>query len=657
MLIIVTPLIFITSLDNSFDLAKKTSLILFGGLYIITTGLYFFNKTYGDKSATEFFIDKKIDPLIFLFLAGGLISTALSINKYVSFNGLYLRQIGFDTYFYLFVIYFITSQFLYFAENKKFTIDNVLKIIEFTAAVVALYGILQYLKFDPFNAPLVGGVRPVSTMGHSTFAGGFFVLLLPFAFVRIFREEKPIIGAVLTIVIACGIIVVQSRAAYAGAILVTVISLLLLPFIYKNDPSKYKKVWKINAGILIGGISALVLAVLLLPDNPFTTKLMMISELPRSARWILWRDTFEAYKVHPFFGSGIGTFGSVFQFFTSYELKALEPKNIFDHPHNVFLNTLVTMGAVGAALYILLLLQGMYCSVKAFLNNAIDSRSRLFFLAAFAGLAGYSVYSIAAFENIPILLYLFILMAMLKVMYSKFYGKINLSEKVNYALVYAGTVLAAGLILFSIWSFYPAHNRFMADLHYKLSKELYAKGDFKNSVVELNKAVIIDSDNPDYKFTLAANVQDFCLRNPLNNEAKISLLQQAEQELERAKPKFYLFMHYKALHAMLKLQLGDTAAFEETKNFIYKHDTLLVYFRLNMARYNFINGNAPEMLNDINSIVSIDPYNSDAVMLLASYYASVKEKTKALEVCDKYLQKYSQDPLVLSLRTKIQNSP
>lgn len=660
-LLIITPLIFLKFIDNSFELAKRTSLMVFGGLFIILSVIYLLKYIYSDKeNVTYLFTDKKFDPVMLLLITAVFLSMIFSLRPYISYNGQYIRQIGLVSYVYFFAVYFLSSQLLKQDHGKFSAADSLLKVMEYTAAAIAAYVILQYLRLDPFDAPLVGGIRPVSTMGHSTFTGGILVMVLPFTMLRIYKDVKPFAGISLSMLLIGGITVTQSRAAYAGLISVIVLALILFPFLYrKSNPVKFKQLLRISCMILGLIFLAGVILLIVSPQNPFAAKLLKISELPVSARWILWGDLFEAYKLHPIFGSGVGTFGTVFETFASYELKALEPKNIFDHAHNVFLNTMVTMGAFGAAAYILLFAQGFICSLKGFFSSLIDEKGRLLFLAIFCSLAGYTVYSMAAFENTAILLYLFVIFSVLKVLYSNYSQSSEISTvKIKNGFVYSRTVLAVFLILYCIYNFYPAYNNLIADVHYRQGKELYAQGDFKSAVSELNKAVTENYECADYKFTLAYYVQEYCMKTPqLNNETKTGLLLQAEQELERAYPNFFLYLRYKSLQAVIKLQQGDTAAFNSLRNDVYKHDTLVISFRNDLARYYFMNGNIQEMMNNINAVMSVDPFNSTAVITLASYYASVGDKIKGIEVCDKYLQKYSEDPYVLSVKTRIRGLP
>src|SRR5687768_18321530 len=78
-LLITTPLIFSKYIEGSFDLAKKSSLIVLGGIFIILTIIFFLVKVFGKEQGPGLFLDKKIDPVICLFILAALLSTIFSI--------------------------------------------------------------------------------------------------------------------------------------------------------------------------------------------------------------------------------------------------------------------------------------------------------------------------------------------------------------------------------------------------------------------------------------------------------------------------------------------------------------------------------------------------------------------------------------------------
>lgn len=661
-LLTITPLIFLKQIESTFDLAKKSSLIVLGGIFFIASCLYFLIKTYHNKDISvnvfnvNLYIDKKMDIALLLFLAAAFLSMVFSIKPYVSFYGQYTRQVGFVSYLYLFLVYFIGSQ-LFRDDNKR---DAAIKVTVLTGAIVSFYAILQYYKLDPFGTPLITGTKPVSTLGHNVFLGGFLVIIFPFSLLGFIRKRN-LLNVIFPMLTGLGILVSQCRAAYMAVFISALIILILYPFLYKSeDASKFKKLSVYIILTILFITAALVLLIILIPDNHFISRIISILDIESSARLLIWRDSFSAYKVHPFTGSGIATFSSVFEYFRSYELRMLEPKNYFDNAHNIFINTLVTMGAIGAAAYIFMIGTAWYISFKGFINSVIEKQDRLLFLAAVSSLTGFIVYGMADFEDSSILLYLFIVFAVVKSLFVKYYPSQLLfkSVKSKNSLIYVCAIFSVVVILTSGYYIYSTFNEQVADSYYKEANEFYTNGEFNNSVKKFNEAIIKNNTCGQYKFTLAYNVSDFCLKSPeLDSNIKINLLNEAKEEAERSWQNYFSHLQYKALLSIINFQLGNIDEAEKLKKQVFKADTLLLNFRNNLARYYLANGKKSEMMNELNAVLSVDPYNSEATIISVLYYASIKDKISALRVCSNYLTKFPEDPFVKALKEKIESFP
>ena len=235
-LLFVVPLIFSEYFFSGFDLVKTSALKVLGGLFIILFSFYILSALLGNNKKYKLFTDSSIDPFVILFILAALFSTIFSLNSYVSFYGTYTRQIGFITFIYLFVIYFLASQI--FKDEDK--MKKVLAVMEIAAILVAIYSIMQTLQFDPFGIHIIkeGGKissRPVTSLGHPNFAGGLFILMFPFSLSNIFKDKLSFTRLISPIVLTAGIFVSQSRGAYAAFIAETVLFFFLYPVLMKQE--------------------------------------------------------------------------------------------------------------------------------------------------------------------------------------------------------------------------------------------------------------------------------------------------------------------------------------------------------------------------------------------------------------------------------------
>ena len=658
-LIFITPLIFSKWVENSFDLVKKSSLIFFGGLFIMFTIFYIFASRYDKDPITKPTFDKRFDLLIIFFLIAASVSTIFSIKPYVSYYGQYERQIGLITYIYVVAVYFFSARI--FSENNK--IDSTLKIMETSALLVGIYAMLQYLGIDPFDAPLIAETRPISTMAHSIFAGGFLSIMLPFALIRIFTSKKPILPVIYSVIIAWGILLTQSRAAYIAAIAGIIIILVLYPYVYKNNsPDRYKKIFRYNLIILAFFAALIIISFIFLPNNPYTERLAQVMDLPKTARWLLWRDSLNAFLSYPVTGSGIATFSNIFEYAISYELKLIDPSNYYDHAHNVYIHTLCTMGILGLVSYLLFFIYGIFAAVKGFFTSHINKAERLYFLAIFSSLTAYSIYSLADFEDTTILLYLFVIFAVLKTLYNKnfnigfTFNTENENLKRSFRLIF--NVIFAAIIIYCNYNIYFSYNELKADEYYRDGKNKYIQGDVKGSIQSFNNAVITNFGSAEYKYTLASYVQDYCLKNPgISPDSKNNLLTQAAQELERAKINLFSHLQYKALLTMIQFQMGNKETAERMRSEIFQKDSLILNFRNSLARYYFSVNDYEKMRAELKVIFWFDPFNVDAAITSATYYMVVKDKERALMVCENILEKDPNNQLILQLKELIKNAP
>lgn len=652
-LLFVTPLIFSLYIESTFDLAKKASLITLGGIFIISASLFIISKkNQGDESPV--FIDKKIDPYVLLFILAALFSTIFSVKPSMSYNGQYSRHIGFVTYLYVFFIYFFSAQI--FRGKDKTAI--VVAIMETTSAAVALYALMQNFGLDPYQIPVGKGIRSVSTMGNSIFTGGFIVMMLPFSLIRIFRDKKPYAGILLSIISAGGILVTRSRAAYVSALAVTAIMFIFYPMIYrKSDKSKYIKYVKSSIWLFILTTGLIIVCIILFPGNPYVHRLMNMTDIAASTRLLLWRDSLQAFLMYPVTGAGVSAFSNVFENVMSHQLKFMEIRKYYDHAHNVFINTMVTMGTIGAVAYVLMLVMNIKVALKGFLNNSGENKDRLFFLAALASVSAYIIYSMADFENTAILLYLFTIFTLIKSKYNKYYNSgLRFSGKIiNFS--YVKFVILGVIFTYCSYNIYVMYNNLKADYYYKEGIQSYSNKDFNGSIRNLNTAVTSNFGCSEYKFTLADYVQSYCIENKLlEPEVKKNLLSQADAELERARLNLFSDIYYKSMKSVINFQLGNFYIAEKMKQEVLAADSLLISFRINLARYYFSVNDINKMKNELEAVYRNDPYNADAVVVSALYYISIKDKQNALAICDYYLAKEPGKRSVLELREHVENS-
>ncbi|MGF1509440.1 MAG: tetratricopeptide repeat protein [Myxococcota bacterium] len=119
-----------------------------------------------------------------------------------------------------------------------------------------------------------------------------------------------------------------------------------------------------------------------------------------------WR----VFAVWPF-GIGVETYRYAFMSHKSKRLEALDPMTNHDNPHNNYLYLLASLGLVGLAAYLWLLVQLFIRAFTAFRDSSRGIYERMLSFGIVMSFFSYTVYSIAGFDSIACSVFLFFLLA------------------------------------------------------------------------------------------------------------------------------------------------------------------------------------------------------------------------------------------------------
>jgi O-antigen ligase len=633
-LIVVLPLIFSSSVESMFSLMKSITFRIAGSLFIIASIFFLWNKLKQGKSGI--IVNKMLDTAVLLILIAAIVSTIFSINPYVSIIGQYMRQIGLLTYFVLVLIYFSVSVSVVSAEKR----DKVLLAMEITAGLTALYSILQYIGIDPFGLLKVAFVRPISSFGNSVFSAGYMVMVLPFAFIRVLQKKFSLFPLIILIMILTGIIISQTRSVYAALIVEIILFCFFFPYVYKSDIEKFKRVRR-KTLIIFGSVIILLIAVnIFLPGNIFIKRFQSITKITDTQRWVLWFTSIKIFLEHPISGTGIANYSRAIEDFLTIALKDKEANGYFDNAHNNFIHTLATMGVIGLAAYLLMLFTAVKQSISAVMNN-LNKRNRLYIIIAFiCMLGGYIIYGFADFDEVTILAYLFIFLALLKIeLFSNEKSKIfKLEFKNNLRLKNGLAVLSFIVISFSLYNIYNSYIDYKADKIYSVGLRNRSGGSLKDLNNKLSEAIELNP-RPEYRYAYAYYNYIYCFTNPdMQQGDKRTMLQLSENQINEAVKNHPSQLDCYGLLALIKYEEGDSLEGERLKNEVLAKDTLQTSFRVNLARYYFQKGNEDKALEQLKIVYIHDPNNIDAYFTSVVYLIRKKEYTYAENCCNIILQ-------------------
>ena len=355
-----------------------------------------------------FFKIKYILPaFIFIFLMG--LSTFFSESPYLSFFGLYKRQMGYLIWLHYFIFFLI----LVFNLKSKNQIKHLSGVVTFSSFFVCLYGFCQIFGYDPiiwYELPLLTK-RIFSTLGQPNFLASWILLALPlviYGFLNFRKKISRYFAFLIIVFLLISLILTQSRAGWLGFIFGSIFFLLI--GLRKKQIFFYS-----GLGLIIFLIISFIyfnFHPLAYTGNPFIDRLISITHFQESGglRLFWWQAALKEIKFLPIFGHGPET--QIFHFVKYYqpEWAIYGGMNIYpDRIHNDFLDTLLTLGWPGLMSYLFLIAYTFYLGIKK-IGHQI---SRLFLLA---GLLAYLISIQFCFHTIVVGIYFWLYLALINAM-------------------------------------------------------------------------------------------------------------------------------------------------------------------------------------------------------------------------------------------------
>jgi len=570
-------------------------LVIFSAVFIL---LIFLNYFFGKRDNFILIFDKHLDPYVGFFLLAFILSALFSVNPYFSYNGYYGRMFAMEQIIYVFLLYFFSSTFLQDLDKR----EMIISFTQIAGFTVSAYAIVQCLGWDFLHLQPQGDNRPISSLGNGVFLGGFLLLCFPFSFSKVIERRKLDFSLLSSIVMLIAIILSQTRTAYVGVLIEFLLIMFLFSYI-KNDKglNRGKLLRGLKNSFIVLGIILVLLATLVVfaNDNVYVKRLFSISEIFENPRWLLWRDSFKILLAHPFTGSGVSTFPLVFEDVYSLQFKLLDVNSNYDNAHSNYVNILCTMGVIGIVAYLLVIIRSVLLALKSISSKVLNEAQKTRYIPFLAVIIGYVTYGLTEFDDLSIMLYLFVFLAILKSMYS---------EDNNLNLIYFPkspakfsklTVAFLFLILISFLSYnvYRTIYKIQADRSFALANSNLSANDYQSSFDNYKNAIRLWNDNSYYHFQygwVMLNYGSYYLNN--TPTLKHEYLSNAKSKFEIAETNYASKRDCLGYIAISDYELGDTIEAEKIKNDLLSRDSLFVTFRSLLAAFYIKKGNfAPAM--------------------------------------------------------------
>lgn len=354
-LCLLSTLIFSPYGSNSFELPKLVFIAVLLSVLVIFLVVFFLFKRDGEIGLRY---NKFVTVLFAAWLLSLVLSTVFSVAPELSFWGSYSRLQGLYSQLIYLSFFVIALHFLVKEEDK----ERFLKWLLFFGGVVGVHAICQHFGLlvlsEGAMAEFLG--RSFSTFGHPNFLGQFllFPIWVSVYFILENRAWKKVFYTILLIILLCALATTENRASilglFAGAAIFVLFSLNIKRYL------KY---------VILSGFVVL-----------FGCFIAFVAPNMRSmeTRLYLWSGALQLVPDHPIIGSGLETFGLVFQKATSPKFFELEQVySTADRPHNEVIDVIVSQGLLGLIVYVLIF-AGLFYGV--FVRNK-DNRKLEVFLA------------------------------------------------------------------------------------------------------------------------------------------------------------------------------------------------------------------------------------------------------------------------------------
>ena len=342
--------------------------------------------------------------------ASAVISTVFSVAPRLSIRGDRWREEG---VFALLSYVALTFIFAGFVESRR-QFRGLVQALLVSSTLVALYGIVQYLGFNPTEhfVPLFRTASIQSTIGNANFLGKFLVLVLPlhiaWYLVASSRRGMVLRGAGIMICF-CALVLTFTRASWVGFLAA------LAVFAWAAGSSLLRgKAGRIAALLLITlSFSLLIGCYSLVRTAPgrelfFThardrivSSFDLRTGIGSATRLFIWEKTIGVIRKRPWIGYGPDANVVAMRSFNLEFNEKFSQWAILDRAHNNYLDIIVGQGLLGLTAYLGVVITFLIWLRKTKTREQNES-TKLFYCGMFAATCGYLVNDFFIFSTVSV---------------------------------------------------------------------------------------------------------------------------------------------------------------------------------------------------------------------------------------------------------------
>ena len=626
-LLVLTPLVFSTTLYRSFAL-PKFALLLIGSSLIIP--LLALNRNNHIRSLWS-----KHTAIVCLYVVAISISTLFGVAPLASLFGSAENQMGLITRFCFLICFFGLQASIGTSEAR---LKTTLAAITVTGLLVAAYAFAQFFGRDPFQSPseytlntAAGAlVRVTSTLGHADYLGNFLLYTTPLAagLAIVWREGARSFALIATALSIAAIAISGTRGAWLGLIVGAVV------FVVLELRGSAKKFLQTNRRLIIKtaaiALVALPIAIWVVSLSPASNSISLRARSLISEGWsgagrtLLWRDSLRMVSEFAIAGCGPEGFRKAFLEYKSKELARLAPQTNNESSHNSYIDAAISYGLPGAILYVAVIVSSLSLLIDA-RRRATSCASKLIITSLVSSLAGVATHNFFIFDQISTGLYFFAFAALAAstsniVKASIYADSKKQSSTFDLSRWQGRMVFSVGCALVLAAAWYSI-NLVRADIEINKALASANAGDFDRVVDHGQRTIEAFEPTGTYNFLFASALAQCAerMQSSADNRlvaARMRALEIAAENAERSLKHTLTPDSSYLLLAYLALSSGNTAGARAYASEAIKIDPNYSPAHRLMAEAYLAEGNRDQAVVEARLSVELDPFSPEAVALL-----------------------------------------
>jgi O-antigen ligase len=290
------------------------------------------------------------------------------------------------------------------AVTTKRQADLAVRLFVLAGVLVSLYGIYQYLYYDPGSAGTwidsdkFSDItnRVYSTLGNPNVLGEYLLLITPFSFACVLTSKtwpKRLLYLAFTAAMLLCMLFTTSRGGWLGILFAAAVFAVML-----------------DARLILAGLAGLIALYFILPDWAIQrfASIGDLSDSSTSYRVYIWLGTIA--MLRDYWLSGIGPGNAAFNtIYPAYSYNTIAAP----HAHNLFLQLACDAGIVGLALFLMVVFSYYRMTFGAF-SEEKDHETRVYLIAGISAVSGFLLQGLTdySFYNHRVTLFFWVVVAL-----------------------------------------------------------------------------------------------------------------------------------------------------------------------------------------------------------------------------------------------------